>query len=220
MTHYHLRCLRLPLLLWLKGCLSGCFSWLLHCSEWTACLQLSGLPLCLAASSVKKLAFGSTAADLCLSRNVTTSSGELMLSLSLLLQDKSHFNDTRTSRALRLEQSSMACAFLPCSCINATAKMWNLHAIFLKAILIKCLKGAVFHTVVPHTQRHCISGLFFFFFLSGASCRVWLPYLNPIFWTVYGLIESQVDNLDALVTLTNQQQVPVYEAVEMLFGYQ
>jgi len=37
---------------------------------------------------------------------------------------------------------------------------------------------------------------------------------------VYGLIESQVDNLDALVTLTNQQQVPVYEAVEMLFGYQ
>ncbi|KAL0021570.1 hypothetical protein WJX77_010078 [Trebouxia sp. C0004] len=48
---------------------------------------------------------------------------------------------------------------------------------------------------------------------------VWLPYLNPIFWTVYGLIESQVDNLDVLVTLTNQQQVPVYEAVEMLFGY-
>jgi len=26
--------------------------------------------------------------------------------------------------------------------------------------------------------------------------------------------------LDALVTLTNQQHVPVYEAVEMLFGYQ
>lgn len=49
---------------------------------------------------------------------------------------------------------------------------------------------------------------------------MWLPYLNPIFWTVYGLIESQVDNLDALVTLTSQQQVPVYEAVEMLFGYQ
>ena len=52
------------------------------------------------------------------------------------------------------------------------------------------------------------------------DCRVWIPYLNPIFWTVYGLIESQVDNLDALVTLTNQQQVPVYQAVEMLFGYQ
>ena len=50
--------------------------------------------------------------------------------------------------------------------------------------------------------------------------RVWIPYLNPIFWTVYGLIESQVDNLDALVTLTTQQQVPVYEAVEVLFGYQ
>ena len=54
----------------------------------------------------------------------------------------------------------------------------------------------------------------------GCNCRVWVPYLNPIFWTVYGLIESQVDNLDALVTLTNQQQVPVYQAVEMLFGYQ
>ncbi|KAL3141609.1 hypothetical protein ABBQ32_004850 [Trebouxia sp. C0010 RCD-2024] len=49
---------------------------------------------------------------------------------------------------------------------------------------------------------------------------VWVTYLNPIFWTVYGLIESQVANLDALVTLTDQQQVPVYAAVEMLFGYQ
>ena len=53
-----------------------------------------------------------------------------------------------------------------------------------------------------------------------SSCRVWLPYLNPIFWTVYGLIESQVDNLSSLVTLTRPQQVPVYEAVELLFGYQ
>ena len=51
-------------------------------------------------------------------------------------------------------------------------------------------------------------------------CRVWIPYLNPIFWTVYGLIESQVDNLDTLVMLTTRQQVPAYQAVEMLFGYQ
>lgn len=53
--------------------------------------------------------------------------------------------------------------------------------------------------------------------LSG--CRVWVTYLNPIFWTVYGLIESQVANLDALVTLTEQQQVPANEAVRVLFGY-
>ena len=51
-------------------------------------------------------------------------------------------------------------------------------------------------------------------------CRIWLSYLNPIFWTVYGLIESQVDNLSSLVLLNDQRSVPVYEAVEILFGYQ
>lgn len=50
--------------------------------------------------------------------------------------------------------------------------------------------------------------------------RVWLSYLNPIFWTVYGLIESQVDNLDSLVALNNGESVPAFEAVEIIFGYQ
>ena len=47
-----------------------------------------------------------------------------------------------------------------------------------------------------------------------------MSYLNPIFWTVYGLIESQVDNLDSLVLLSNNESVPAYEAVLALFGYQ
>jgi len=77
-----------------------------------------------------------------------------------------------------------------------------------------------FHAAASMQQQNCGNLQAMFLTQSDVSCRVWLPYLNPIFWTVYGLIESQVDNLDALVTLTNQQQVPVYEAVEMLFGYQ
>jgi hypothetical protein len=52
------------------------------------------------------------------------------------------------------------------------------------------------------------------------SCRIWVSYLNPIFWTVYGLIESQVDNLDVLVTLNSGVSQPAYEAVETIFGYQ
>lgn len=50
--------------------------------------------------------------------------------------------------------------------------------------------------------------------------RIWVSYLNPIFWTVYGLIESQVDNLDVLVQLNSGVSVPAYQAVEMIFGYQ
>ena len=50
--------------------------------------------------------------------------------------------------------------------------------------------------------------------------RVWVSYLNPIFWTVYGLIESQVDNLSSLVTMNSGEMVPAYEAVEDIFGYQ
>ena len=50
--------------------------------------------------------------------------------------------------------------------------------------------------------------------------RIWVSYLNPIFWTVYGLIESQVDNLSSLVAMNNNTSVPAYEAVEILFGYQ
>ena len=52
------------------------------------------------------------------------------------------------------------------------------------------------------------------------SYRIWVSYLNPIFWTVYGLIESQVDNLDVEVQLNSGVSVPAYQAVEMIFGYQ
>lgn len=88
-------------------------------------------------------------------------------------------------------EAQETCKFLVC---NYDDCMWYLASM--------CL--------VPRMVKRC----------QGLSCRVWLPYLNPIFWTVYGLIESQVDNLSALVTLTTQQQVPVYEAVDLLFGYQ
>lgn len=47
-----------------------------------------------------------------------------------------------------------------------------------------------------------------------------MSYLNPIFWTVYGLIISQVDNLDAGCTLITGQVVPIYDAVLVIFGYQ
>jgi hypothetical protein len=56
--------------------------------------------------------------------------------------------------------------------------------------------------------------------VSCLSRRVWVSYLNPIFWTVYGLIESQVDNLDVMVMLNSGVSQPAYEAVETIFGYQ
>ena len=48
---------------------------------------------------------------------------------------------------------------------------------------------------------------------------IWFSYINPIFWTVYGLIISQVDNLSSGVTLATGEVQPVYEAVLTLFGY-
>ena len=50
--------------------------------------------------------------------------------------------------------------------------------------------------------------------------RIWMSYLNPIFWSVYGLIISQVDNLDTGCTLITGEVVPVYDAVLINFGYQ
>ncbi len=47
-----------------------------------------------------------------------------------------------------------------------------------------------------------------------------MSYMNPIFWSVYGLIISQVDNLDTGCTLITGQVVPVYDAVLIIFGYQ
>ena len=44
--------------------------------------------------------------------------------------------------------------------------------------------------------------------------------MNSIFWSVYGLIISQVDNLNTACTLTSGEVVPVYEAVLIIFGYQ
>ncbi|DBA99141.1 TPA: hypothetical protein ACH3X3_011764 [Trebouxia sp. C0006] len=49
---------------------------------------------------------------------------------------------------------------------------------------------------------------------------IWMSYLNPIFWSVYGLIISQVDNLDTGCTLITGEVVPVYDAVLINFGYQ
>ncbi|KAL3160198.1 hypothetical protein ABBQ32_010959 [Trebouxia sp. C0010 RCD-2024] len=48
---------------------------------------------------------------------------------------------------------------------------------------------------------------------------IWVSYLNPIFWTVYGLIESQVYNLSTTITLNSGEAVPAYEAVLQIFGY-
>ena len=53
-----------------------------------------------------------------------------------------------------------------------------------------------------------------------AQCRIWMSYLNPIFWSVYGLIISQVGNLSVGCTLVSGDVVPVYEAVLLVFGYQ
>ena len=52
------------------------------------------------------------------------------------------------------------------------------------------------------------------------SCRIWFSYINPIFWTVYGLIITQVGNLDTPCTLADGTVQPVYEAVLTIFGYQ
>ena len=52
------------------------------------------------------------------------------------------------------------------------------------------------------------------------DCRIWMSYLNPIFWSVYGLIISQVGNLSVGCTLVSGEVVPVYDAVLMVFGYQ
>ena len=54
----------------------------------------------------------------------------------------------------------------------------------------------------------------------GGVHRIWMSYLNPIFWSVYGLIISQVDNLNTGCTLITGQVVPVYDAVLIIFGYQ
>jgi len=56
--------------------------------------------------------------------------------------------------------------------------------------------------------------------LCFCACRIWFSYINPIFWTVYGLIMSQVDNLETLCALQTGEDQPVYEAVLTLFGYQ
>lgn len=52
------------------------------------------------------------------------------------------------------------------------------------------------------------------------ACRIWFSYINPIFWTVYGLIMSQVDNLETLCALETGESQPVYTAVLTIFGYQ
>ena len=51
------------------------------------------------------------------------------------------------------------------------------------------------------------------------DCRIWFSYINPIFWTVYGLIISQVGNLSIGCTLSSGEVQPVYTAVLTLFGY-
>ncbi|KAL3140482.1 hypothetical protein ABBQ38_004739 [Trebouxia sp. C0009 RCD-2024] len=48
---------------------------------------------------------------------------------------------------------------------------------------------------------------------------IWMSYLNPIFWSVYGLIISQVGNLSVGCTLISGEVVPVYDAVLIIFGY-
>ena len=57
---------------------------------------------------------------------------------------------------------------------------------------------------------------------QGLCCahRIWMSYMNPIFWSVYGLIISQVDTLDTACMLISGDVVPVYEAVLIIFGYQ
>ena len=47
-----------------------------------------------------------------------------------------------------------------------------------------------------------------------------MSYLNPVFWSVYGLIISQVGNLSVECTLISGDVKPVYEAVLIIFGYQ
>lgn len=51
-------------------------------------------------------------------------------------------------------------------------------------------------------------------------CRIWFSWINPIFWTVYGLIMSQIDNLTTPVTLQDGSVVTPYDAALITFGYQ
>ena len=85
-----------------------------------------------ASASAKKLAGGCTAADVRLSRNIHRSSGQLMLSLSLLLQDKSQFNDT-LGQAVCCTWSKEAwhVQFFHAAASMQQQKCGNLQAVFL-----------------------------------------------------------------------------------------
>ncbi|KAL0018676.1 hypothetical protein WJX77_002041 [Trebouxia sp. C0004] len=48
---------------------------------------------------------------------------------------------------------------------------------------------------------------------------IWMSYLNPVYWSVYGLIISQVGNLSVGCALVSGDVVPVYDAVLIVFGY-
>eukprot|EP00891_Asterochloris_glomerata_P005171 jgi/Astpho2/5171/Aster-04755 len=48
---------------------------------------------------------------------------------------------------------------------------------------------------------------------------IWFSWINPIFWTVYGLIMSQIDNLTTPVTLQDGSVVTPYDAALITFGY-
>ena len=56
--------------------------------------------------------------------------------------------------------------------------------------------------------------------IACLSRRIWFSYINPIFWTVYGLIITQVGNLDTPCLLANGETQPAYQAVLTIFGYQ
>lgn len=70
-----------------------------------------------------------------------------------------------------------------------------------------CLTTEMFDTLAK-LRLHCL------------PCRIWFSYINPIFWTVYGLIITQVGNLDTPCTLADGTVQPVYQAVLTIFGYQ
>lgn len=134
LTCYPLRCQKLRLM---NGQRAACLAVSHDC-----CIALTQVHVfsCQAASaSAKKLAGGCTAADVRLSRNINTSSGQLMLSLSLLLQDKSQFNDT-LGQAVRCIRSKVAwhVQFFHAAASMQQQKCGNLQAMFLM-ILSKCL---------------------------------------------------------------------------------
>ena len=56
------------------------------------------------------------------------------------------------------------------------------------------------------------------FIHSHGACRIWFSCINPIFRTVYGLIMIQVGNLRCM--LATRDQLPLYDAVLGIFGYQ